>query len=376
MPDTKEMKEGTAKLIVASSKKNSNMFYATKFFTPDPFIWLKTKDGTKVYVNSLEFGRAQKEAIVDEVVDDFEFNSGNSFPDKLVDILQNNGIEKVLVPKNFEIQYAKALFDNGIKIDIKPGIFFEERAIKTQKEVREIRKVQKVAEKAMSKAINLIQKSERGGLDKLFYLGEPLTSEMVREAIHIEFLKRGCGFEPSIVACGKDSADPHQTGEGPLFADQPIVIDIFPRSHKSGYFADMTRTVVKGEASPEIEKMYAAVLEAQEAAIKAIKPGISASAIDLMIRDHFKKCGFKTEKVDGKHQGFIHATGHGVGLEMHEDPIIYRTNEKTLEHGNVFTVEPGLYYPEIGGIRIEDLVVVTKNGVKNLTQFSKDNLII
>ncbi len=187
----------------------------------------------------------------------------------------------------------------------------------------------------------------------------------------MEFFKKDYFSEDNIVSCGEDCSDPHNFGSGPLFADQPIMIDTCPRSIKNRYFADMTRTVVKGKASTEIRKMYNAVLGAQKLALGEIKDGMRADLIHKKVQDYFANRGFKTEEKNGKIQGFFHGTGHGVGLDIHETPRINLNYKKKLKAGNVVTVEPGLYYPKIGGVRIEDLVVVTKTGCKNLTKFPK-----
>ena len=359
-----------AKLIIADSEKDSSMFYATRISVPDPFIWLEVDGKTKIYVSVLEFGRAQKEAAVDEVINDSRFTE-NSFSDRLDSILKENGIGKVIVPETMEIRYVKMLERGNVKIEMKSGTFFEKRKIKSEEEIEKIAKVQEVAERSMTKAIRMIRESEIKKGNKLYYQGKVLTSELVREAIHIELLKGGCGFEPSIVACGEQSADPHQMGKGPLFANKPIVIDIFPKSYESKYFADITRTVVKGKASLEIRKMYQTVLEAQRKAINEIKSGIKAGTLDVLIREYFEEHKFETVFV-GNPKGFIHSTGHGVGIDIHENPSIRKTSEEILETGNVITIEPGLYYPGIGGVRIEDLVVVTKEGARNLTKFPKE----
>lgn len=174
-----------------------------------------------------------------------------------------------------------------------------------------------------------------------------------------------------IVSCGEDTVDPHEAGKGPLVAGKSIIIDVVPKSSSNRYYSDMTRTIVKGKASPQIKKIYNAVLEAQMVALNEIKSGIRADLIHKKVQNHFDSTGFKTGIRNGKMEGFFHSTGHGVGLDVHELPRINSNYQKKLETGNVVTVEPGLYYPGIGGVRIEDLVVVTEHGCKNLTNFPK-----
>jgi len=363
-----------AKLIIADSEHDSNMFYAVGIIIPDDFVYLE-KDGRKtIYVSDLEFNRAKKEATVDEVINLSRYGKGisrNTFGGILAIILKENKIKKVLVPENFKMKYAEILMKNKVKIEVKQGIFFESRMAKNSAEINKIAAVQKVNEKAMSAAIAAIKKSKIGKDGKLEFQGKILTSEFIKEIIHSEFLKGECFSEYSIVSCGKKTADPHHFGKGALLANQPIIIDIFPRSQKSGYFSDMTRTVVKGKASGEIKKIYETVLAGQRLALNKIKAGVKGNYIHNLIEDYFTNRGYATGEKNGQVQGFIHGTGHGVGLDIHEAPSLNTSEEIILKPGNIVTVEPGLYYPGIGGVRIEDIVAVTEKGCRNLTKFPK-----
>ena len=363
----------TSKLIIADSESDSNMFYATGISIPDDFVCLEKNGRKTIYVDDLEYNRAKKEARVDNVVNYLEYAKGisrDTFGSILLSILKDNKIKKIKVPGNFKMRYAKILMDNKIKIEIVEP-FFKKRVFKNEDEIEKITKVQRINEKALKKVIEIIKKSKIRKDKKLSYQNKILTSEFIKEVLDMEFLKNGCVSENNIVSCGKDGADPHSFGNGPLLADQLIVIDIFPRSKTTKYFADMTRTIVKGKASPEMKKIYNAVLGAQKLALGEIKAGVRADSIHKKVQNYFENKRFKTGEKDGKIQGFFHGTGHGVGLDIHELPNISLGNKKPLKAGNVVTVEPGLYYPEIGGVRIEDLVVVTKTGCKNLTKFPK-----
>jgi Xaa-Pro aminopeptidase len=363
----------TPKLIIADSEKDSNMFYATGILIPDDFVYLEKNGRKTIYIDDLEYNRAKKEAKVDRVVNYSEYAKGinrDTFGGILINILRDNRIRKVQVPGNFKMKYVEILLNNKIKIEVVEPLF-KKREFKDKDEIEKITEVQRINEKALKKAIEIIKKSKIRKDKKLSYQNKILTSEFIKEIIDIEFLKGGCFSESDIVSCGKDGADPHNFGTGPLLADQLIVIDIFPRSKITKYFADMTRTIVKGKASPEMKKMYNAVLGAQKLALGKIKAGVRADSIHKKVQDYFESKGFKTGEKDGKIQGFFHGTGHGVGLDIHELPNISLGNKKPLKAGNVVTVEPGLYYPKIGGVRIEDLVVVTKTGCKNLTKFPK-----
>jgi Xaa-Pro aminopeptidase len=238
-------------------------------------------------------------------------------------------------------------------------------AVKQTDEIAAISRVQRAAESAIDHAIQMIRTSKvRKGV--LQYSGEPLTSERVRFAMHVDLLSQGCRAEDTIVSCGPDSALPHLKGSGPLLADEPIVVDLFPRDEASGYYADMTRTVVKGEPDPRIIEMHQAVHDAKTTAIARIKAGVSGTEVHQLVVDLFKERGYTS---DG--EGFTHNLGHGVGLEVHERPTVGPFG-KTLLAGNVVTVEPGLYYRDIGGIRLEDLGVVTGTGFDLMTRYPED----
>jgi Xaa-Pro aminopeptidase len=197
-----------------------------------------------------------------------------------------------------------------------------------------------------------------------------LTSEIVRRLIHKTLIDHDCAGVETIVAGGDQATDPHERGHGILFAGQAIIIDIFPRSEKTGYWGDLTRTVCRGTAAPELKKLYHAVKAAQQAALRAVKPGVCADDVHAAAKVVFEKRGYKTEEVNGRHVGFIHGTGHGVGLDIHELPRV-GTSGEILELGNIITVEPGLYYPGLGGIRIEDTLVVTEKGWRYLAPCAK-----
>lgn len=362
------------KLIISNSERDSNMFYATGILIPDDFVCLEKNGRKTIYIDDLEYNRAKKEAEVNKVVNYSEYAKGvdrNTFGKILINILKENKIKKVFVPENFQMKYADILLKNKIRIEIKPEPFFGKRIIKNNNEIDKIKETQRINEKAIGEAIRIIKRSKIRKDQKLSYQNKILTSEFIQFVIDTELLKGKCQSEFNIVSCGKDSADPHQKGEGPLIAHQPIVIDVFPQSKTNRYFADTTRTVVRGKASLEIKKIYQAVLEAQKLGISRIKPEIKGSVVHKLVQDYFEKHNFKTEEKNGKVQGFIHGTGHGVGLDIHELPNLNANSKDILKAGNIVTVEPGLYYPKIGGVRTEDLILVTKNGYENLTKLPK-----
>jgi Xaa-Pro aminopeptidase len=289
--------------------------------------------------------------------------------DTLAAMLSSLGIERVRVPGDFPILLGDMLRERGIEVAPVQKLFEAERSVKMPGEVEKIKRAQAVNEKALARAIRIIEGSKaRNGV--LYYEGKPLTSEFLQKEIELEFIENGYDTPGSIVAAGPGSADPHFAGEGAVKENEPIVIDIYPYGKKERYFADMTRTVVKGKPSPEIQKMYDTVLGAQTLALGAIKAGVTGKQINDMVCEYFEKHGYGTIRTKST-DGFIHSTGHGVGIDIHEYPSVGESGTDPLRPGQVVTVEPGLYKPGIGGVRIEDMVVVTENGNVNLTQFPK-----
>ena len=153
-------------------------------------------------------------------------------------------------------------------------------------------------------------------------------------------------------------------------AHQTIILDIFPRDTKTGYWGDITRTVVRGRASEKVKDIYATIAKAQDIAFEKLRPGINGREVHDAICTLFKQRGFKTGRKNGRMQGFFHGTGHGLGLDIHESPRVSAV-DATMKAGFVVTVEPGLYYPGVGGVRLEDVAVIGARGTKNLTRFPK-----
>jgi Xaa-Pro aminopeptidase len=354
------------------------MYYATGFLVPDAFIFFKKNEKKFVVLSDLEIERGKQEANVDEILSLSVYqkrlqDQGTEWP-KLIEIadsvLRDYQIKSVLVPGNFAIQYADPLRKWGYTVQYKDP-FFDTRAIKTPQEIDYIHQAQKKNEEAMDYAIQIIRESEIGSHKYLYYRGNILTSEFVRRQIQMKLLEMDCLASDTIVSGGDQATRPHEHGSGPLMAHQAIIIDIFPQSLTTRYFADMTRTVVKGNASDSLKRLYDVVLAAQEIAFKTIRAGVNGNDVHRQIQEMFSREGFETGEINGIMQGFFHGTGHGLGLDIHETPRVGKTDH-VLQAGNVVTVEPGLYYVGIGGVRLEDIVVVTENGCTNLTTYPKE----
>jgi len=366
-----------ATVFIAASELDSNLYYATKFIAPDPFIYLEIKGERIMVMNDLEMDRAKSQAAVDRVLSysDIERRArdhGVADP-RSVDIihvlLREARIKHVLVPANFSFSHAARLQELGYQVHAKPDPFYEQRVVKTAEEVRHIEAAQRATEQAVAAAHDTLRRASIKDA-QLWLDGAPLTSERVKKLINVNLMEHDCVAQHTIVAGGEQACDPHNEGNGPLPAHRSIIFDVFPRSAASRYFADMSRTVVRGTPSPELKKLYQIVHDAQEEAITKIRDGADGMKIHRGICERFEKAGYKTGLVDGRMQGYFHGTGHGVGLDIHEMPRISRTGS-LLQEGHVVTVEPGLYYPKLGAVRIEDMVLVTSDGCRNLTHFPK-----
>ncbi len=365
-------------LMYACSETDANMLYATNFSCPDPFIFVRTAEGKRHLVMSdLEIDRAKKQSSAHKVhslaaymdLAKKKFKKTPGIPEILATVLRDFGIRSVVVPENFPLGIAEGLRKLKINVSALPDPFFPERIYKKPAEVAEIKKAMRVTEKGIKAAFDALKASKiKKGY--LYYKGHRLTAEILRNIINTTILTLGHIPSGTIVAPGKQGCDPHDQGSGVIRANEPIIIDVFPRAESTGYFADITRTVVRGKASDEVKKMYKTVYDGQKLGLSLVKHGAKARSVHRAIQKLFEGNGYHTGEKDGRMQGFFHSTGHALGLEIHEPPRI-AINNITLEKGMVVTVEPGLYYYPVGGVRIEDTILVTRSGIENLTRIPK-----
>jgi Xaa-Pro aminopeptidase len=365
-----------ARLIVAPSDTDADMLYATRIFIGDPFIFLQQKGKRTLVLSDLEIDRAKKNATADEFV---MFNQlerevqgkakqAPPYEKVLAHFLTKRGVKRALVPANFPLSFANEIKRNGIALETSNGLFWPAREKKTAEEIRLVERALRMTETGMKRGMEILKASKPGAGRKLKWSGKTLTSEILRAEIDSAILRAGGIPTNTIVAGGDQACDPHERGFGPLRANSLIILDIFPRDGKTGYWGDMTRTVVRGRASEQQRKLWEAVKEGQALALKRIKAGVDGMSIHQAITELFERRGFPTEVRNGRRVGFFHGTGHGLGLEIHEYP---RLQKVVLRAGQCLTVEPGLYYPGIGGIRIEDVVIVEKDGCRILSKFPK-----
>lgn len=366
-------KSGADAYVAYASSRDADMRYLTHFTTSDPFVFFK-KPGERgvIIISQMETGRASREASAAVMT-----RTQAGFPDILkkekdpcratAAMIAGLVGKKILIPPNFPVALANALSEHcSLTVDI--GTVMEMRSKKRRQEILVMKHVQKVTQKAMGLAVSLIRSaSVKKGI--LHIDRQPLTAEYVKYSMHCMLLEHGCSAVDTIVSCGEETAIPHMTGTGPLKSDEPIVIDLFPVEEKSGYYADMTRTVVKGEPSTDILAMYDALRQAKQLGISRVKAGVLGSDVHQTVVDFFKDHGYESNT-----RGFVHNLGHGVGLQVHELPTVGPAG-KSLVSGNVITIEPGLYFPGTGGVRLEDIGAVTAKGFDNFTIFPEDLIV-
>jgi Xaa-Pro aminopeptidase len=364
------------RLIFASSEESADLLYATEFSVPDPVLFLKQNGKTTVLLSDLEIDRGKKEAKVDEVIALSSIErllgkgrKGKPPIDKTIGyFLRERRIRKAAVPYNFPLGLADKLAREGVKVVPIAGLFWSEREFKTDEELRLIRRAIRITEVGLARGMEVLQAAEIKSGKRLVWGGAVLTSERLRAEIDSAILHAGGIPTNTIVAGGEQACDPHDLGSGPLKADSLIILDVFPKDGRSGYYGDLTRTVVRGKANEAQRALWSTVLDAQKFALQKIRAGDSGAALQKEVSEYFKEKGYPAEIRNGRWVGFFHGLGHGIGLEIHEQPRIAKTNFKT---GQVLTIEPGLYFPGVGGVRIEDDGVVTDKGFKVLSKFEK-----
>jgi Xaa-Pro aminopeptidase len=371
-------------LIYADSLRSPEMRHEVPIAIPDPFLYAERNGERHVVASSFELGRIgavtpdletlpMEEFGIDEM-----YAQGRSRDEIELEVIlraaKRFGIEQAVVPGTFPLEVADHLRAAGIDVQADRQHFVERRRVKNQAELAGIRRAQHAAEAAMDAARGLLRSAERqnGGL---VVDGDQLTCERVKLAVEQAFTANGAFADEFIVSHGPQTAIGHDMGSGPIAPDEPVCLDLFPRDRESGCFADMTRVFVVGTPSDELREWHKLCKEALERSVAAVKPGVPGSELHKISCDLFEQHGYPTlrSKQPGEvlEDGFYHSLGHGVGLEVHEEPTLGRAPGE-LVAGDVIAVEPGLYRNGYGGCRLEDLVLVTEDGGEVITDYPYD----
>ena len=373
------MNKSTApRVLIATGLEESDVRYATGLAATDPFGLLVDSQGRlHLAISALEAARARKTCPAAILYTPAELFADaaprrRTLGDQMLALAKRLGVRAVAAGPYFPLGAARALERGGVKVILTAAPAFPRRAVKTPREIACLAKSQRAAIAALRAAVRAIRAADVSPRGVLKRGGKILAADDVKALIERELLARGCTAAGTIVAVGPQGARPHDVGSGPLRAGVPIVLDIFPRDQTTGYWGDVTRTVVRGRATEQVRRMHRAVLGAQKLALAMVRPGVESRAVQAAVEAYFRKAGFETTlSPPGRESGFIHSVGHGVGLDIHESPGL-RHEPGRLAAGHVVTVEPGLYYPGVGGVRIEDTVVVTRTGHKILASFPKN----
>jgi Xaa-Pro aminopeptidase len=362
----------TVRLMYAASGHDADMLYTTRFYADDAFLWWEVRGKRHIALSPLEIdrakpvARAQVHAMGEFMPADVRAHAAAAM---IEGVAKKFRATTLLVPEQFPAGLLEKLRARGLKAVVSEKPFFPERSRKTRDEIAAIEAALRVAETGLRRGIDVLRASRANQRGFLTWNKSPLTSERLRAEMDAAVLHAGGSPANTIVAGGEQGCDPHERGHGPLRANEAIVLDIFPRHARNYYYGDLTRTVVRGRASEALRKQYATVQEGKRWVMSQMKPRANGTLLQKELIARFKAAGFPTEQRNGRWVGMFHGVGHGLGLDLHEEP---RFAAGKLFEGLSITVEPGLYYPGVGGVRIEDVVVVTKTGVRNLTKFEEE----
>lgn len=378
MPSRKKTvsKRRVSPLIYSDTQKSADQLYCGRFFVPDAFVSFRVGKKWIAVLNQLEYGRALKESSFDRVLPLEEWmqtareltgKRAVGIPQVIHALAKQYGIDAFQIASDFPAGVAFGLMDLGYDLEAMTGTLFPQREMKSEEEIKLVKQGNRCSAAGIRAAEQALKRAtiKKG---RLVLDGKPLTSERLQETIEIACLQMGAISMDTIAAGGDQACDPHCRGSGPLMANELIIVDVFPRVSKTGYHGDMTRTFLKGKASDAQRNLVATVAKAQKLAIKSVKSGVNGKSIHGVVLDTFSKAGYETKRDENGAEGFFHGTGHGLGLEVHEFPRVSAVSN-ILKANSVITIEPGLYYPGLGGCRIEDVLAVRKDGSEKLSSF-------
>jgi Xaa-Pro aminopeptidase len=372
-------------LICADTIRSPEMRHEVPAEIMDPFLYAEVDGRRYAVVSQLELETVRENAPDIEVILPEQLGWDElveRYPDwedasqeLVVRACRRMGITEAVAPSTFPLELADRLRAAGLELTADRPLFEARRRSKNAEELAGIHRAQRAAEAAMGAAAAMLRDAEPAD-GQLLLEGQPVTSERLKAAIADTLAAHPVTCEEPIVARGPQAAIGHERGSGPIAPGEAVVIDLWPQDVQSACFADMTRTFVVGEPRAEIREWHTLCRAALGRAVAAIRPGAGGREVFEVVCDFFAEHGQPTQlsKAPGEtlEEGFFHSLGHGVGLEVHESPSLGRTRGDELVAGDVLAVEPGLYSPDIGGVRLEDLVLVTDTGAETITRYAYD----
>jgi Xaa-Pro aminopeptidase len=374
-----------AYLFYGDTERSAAMRHELPVAIGDPFLLAIVDGGIEAMTNSLERARmraAAPDAVLHDIADlgFYELLETGMCSDELeVELVSRAaaaiGLKEATADPEMPVAIADRLRADGVALHPDHKAIAARRRSKTDAELGGIRRAQAAAEAGMAAAAGLLRAAARDG-DRLIHGGEVLTAETVRAALRDACQAHGAPAPPDVIVASAWSGGGHDPGSGPLPAGLPIVIDLWPRDEESGCWADMTRTFVVGEVPDEVRALEALVRDALERAREAVRPGITGRELHDIACDIFEEAGHRTQRTgpgeEHADDGFQFSLGHGVGLQVHEDPSLGQTGRDPLVAGDVLAIEPGLVKHGIGEVRFEDLLLVTEDGAETLTSYPYD----
>jgi len=372
-------------LIVGDTMRSPELRHEVPLAIPDPLLYAEVGGSRSVVVSSLEAGRVrdlgtdlQVHAFEEVGMDELLKQGLDTYAlerELWLNAARRFGVERAVTPTTFPLEHADHLRANGIELEPDPRFFDERRRVKNQHELEGIRRACRAVEAGAQVGVELLRSADRRN-GRLVLDGDSLTCERIKLEVERAFGEHGAAADEFIVSHGAQTAVGHDGGSGPIASDDIVLFDLFPRDRESACFSDFTRTFSVGPPSEELKEFHRLAKQALELAIAAVRPGVKGSDIHRQVCDFFHEYGYKTQlhKEEGEvlQDGYFHATGHGVGLEVHERPGVGRVESEPLVAGDVIALEPGLYRHGFGGVRLEDLLLVTEDGCEVLTSFPYD----
>ena len=366
---------------------NNALYREVRHLVGDPaaLVELPGDDGRRqriLILRDIEMHRARQHARAEEIACPADYApAGGLSGDRetataqaAAECLRRAGVRQAIADRTLPLIYAHFIRGAGIELECDPELGILERRSKDDQEIEWLHEPQQATEGAMQMACRMVAAASAGNDGVLMHDGDVLTSERVRAAIDVWLLERGYVSSDCIVACGPQGADCHNRGSGSLRTGLPVIIDIFPRNRATLYHGDCTRTVVHGEVPPQLADMHRVVVEAKAAATAAVRPGVTGEQVHQatidVIRRHGYEVGLPPDGAPETYTAMVHGTGHGIGLDVHEPPLLDRGGPP-LVVGDALTIEPGLYTYALGGVRVEDMVIVTADGCRNLNSISE-----
>jgi Xaa-Pro aminopeptidase len=371
-------------LIHGDTVRYPTMRHEIPLMVPDPFLYVEVGGQRHVVVSSLERSRlvALDSGLSVHAFEEFGYDElvsgGTEREEAALEVFTRAcgalALDRATVPSDFPLELADRLRAAEVALEVDRRQFEARRRVKSEAELAGIRRAQAAAHAGMRAAAELLHRASPDG-SGVVADGEPVTCELVKDVIRAAVARGGASADALIVAHGAQSASGHDMGSGPIGPNEPVIIDLWPVDLESACFADMTRTFVIGEAPEELRRYHELTLQALSRSLAAVRPGVAGKELHRLSCEPYEQAGLPTQlsKAPGQvlEEGYFHSLGHGVGLDVHEAPLLGRAPD-VLVAGDVITLEPGCYRPGFGGCRLEDLVLVTDDGAELLTDFPYD----